>query len=174
MFGVMFTVTTPAVPEVVGWSQFCPVVVVADTVWMVAAVPLLEMVTVFEVNPDPSATLNVSGFGLALRPTPVEVPPTLRLTVNCRWRPPSTEKGTTPEYVVVFAVRAPVPTPQPTPTDTVICRGALVVAHNQFPPIFVVGVPTVKAVIGVEDDVTVMVWLADPPGPVMERTAGFV
>jgi len=158
-----------------GESQFCPVVVVADTLVSVAREPLLKMVTFCEVAPDPDATLNVSGFGLALKPTPVDVPPTLRLTSKFRWEPPSTKKGTVPRYVVVvFAIRAPVPIPQPTPTDTVIVREALAVAHNQFPPKFVVGVPTVKAVIGVDDDVTLMLWLADPPGPEMERTAGFV
>jgi hypothetical protein len=63
--------------------------------------------------------------------------------------------------------------PQHTPTDTVIVKEALTVARNQFPPIFVVGVPTVKEVIGV-NDATLMLWLVDAPGPVMERMTGFV
>lgn len=140
---------------------------------IVAREPLLKMLTSCDVAPAPDATLNVSGFGVAVRP-PDDVPPTVRLTLKFRCVPPSTKKGTVPLYVVVFAVREPVPMPQAGPTDTVIVRAALAVAHNQFPPTFVVGAPTDREVIGVDEDVTVMAVLADPPGPVMERTAGFV
>lgn len=66
---------------------------VDDRFVIVAAVPLLEMVTFCEVNPDPRATLNVSGFGLALRPTPVELVPTLRMTFKI-CADPLTVKGT--------------------------------------------------------------------------------
>src|SRR5258706_5880815 len=102
------------------------------------------MLTVCEVAPDPDPTLNGSGFGLAVKPTPLDVPLTCRVTFKLRWTVGlvSRKKGTVPLYDV-FAVTAPVPAPQPTPADTVIVS-VLTVAHNQPPPAFVEGVPTVN------------------------------
>ena len=55
----------------------------ADTLVSVAREPLFKMVTFCEEAPDPDETLNVSGFGLAVKPTPpLAVPPTFRVTVK--------------------------------------------------------------------------------------------
>ena len=76
---MVVTVTTPLF-EINALSQLCPLV---ETFDIAIGEPLLVMLTVCDVEVDPSEVLIVRGFGLATRP---ELPPlpTVRLTVIAR------------------------------------------------------------------------------------------